>query len=141
MHGMCNRPKRSDTAQQTQCYTRHSTKAVLMLANVAVVGPTLKQYWVNACVCWEDCIIFLQICRNTMQSSHLPSKHKVVHHHVSVSRDLFLCRYHGYSQVKIMSLSAFDTDSGPVVRDPQKSCRTTRTFKPSGPMDHRNFRL
>ena len=34
-------------------------------------------------VCWEDCIIFLQICRNTMQSSHLPRKHEVVHHHVA----------------------------------------------------------
>ena len=30
-----------------------------------------------------------------------PEKHKVVHHHVSVSRDLYLCRY---SQVIIMSL-------------------------------------
>ena len=38
-------------------------------------------------------------------------------------------------------ITAFDTDGGPVVRDPQKSCRTTRTFKPSGPMDHRNFQL
>ena len=37
--------------------------------------------------------------------------------------------------------AAFDTDGGPVVRDPQKSCRTTRTFKPSGPMDHRKFQL
>ena len=45
--------------------------------------------------------MFLQICRNTMQFSHLPRKHKVVHHHVSVSRDLYLCRY---SHVIIMSL-------------------------------------
>ena len=45
--------------------------------------------------------IFLQICRNTMQSSHLPRKHKVVHHHVSVSRDLYLFRY---SHVINMSL-------------------------------------
>ena len=37
--------------------------------------------------------------------------------------------------------TAFDTDGGPVVRDPQKSCLTTRAFKPSGPMDHRNFQL
>ena len=36
------------TAQQTQGYTRHSTNAVSMLASVAVVGPTLKQYCVNA---------------------------------------------------------------------------------------------
>ena len=28
-----------------------------------------------------------------------------------------------------------------VVQDPQKSCRTTRTFKPSGPVDHRNFQV
>ena len=40
-----------------------------------------------------------------------------------------------------LSYTAFDTDGGPVVRDPQKSCRTTRAFKPSGPMDHRNFQL
>ena len=38
----------SDTAQQTQGYTIHSTYAVSMLASVAVLGPTLKQYWVNA---------------------------------------------------------------------------------------------
>ena len=35
---------------------------------------------------WEDCIIFLQICRNTMQSSHLPRKHEV--EHVSVSTQI-----------------------------------------------------
>ena len=35
-----------------------------------------------------------------MQSPHLPGKHDVVHHHVSVSRDLYLCRY---SHVIIMS--------------------------------------
>ena len=48
MHGTCIRPQQSDTDQQTQGYTRHSTNAVSMLASVAVVGPTLKQYWVNA---------------------------------------------------------------------------------------------
>ena len=48
MHGTCIRPQRSDTAQQTQGYTRRSTNDVSMLASVAVVGPTLKQYWVNA---------------------------------------------------------------------------------------------
>ena len=86
IHDTCIRPQRSDTTHQTQGCTRHSTNDVSMLASVAIVGPTLKQYWVNACVCWEDCIIFLQICRNTMQSSHLPRRHKVVHHdHKSVS--------------------------------------------------------
>ena len=44
MHGTCIRPQRSDTAQQT----RHLANVVSMLASVAVVGPTLKQYWVNA---------------------------------------------------------------------------------------------
>ena len=39
----CTRPQRSDTTQQT----RHSTNAVSMLASIAVVGTTLKQYWVN----------------------------------------------------------------------------------------------
>ena len=46
MHGMCIRPQRSDTAQQTQGI--QPIDAVPMLASVAVVGPTLKQYWVNA---------------------------------------------------------------------------------------------
>ena len=55
--------------------------------------PNIETYWVNACVCWKDCITSLQIRRNTMQSSHLPRKHKVVHHHLSVSRDLYLCIY------------------------------------------------
>ena len=47
--------------------------------------PLLVQHWNSIGwmprVCWEDCIIFLQICRNTMPSSHLPRKHNVVHHH------------------------------------------------------------
>ena len=73
--------------------TMHSTNAASMLASVAVVDPTLKRIGWMPRVCLEDCIISLQICRNTMQSSHLPRKHKVVHHHVSVSRDLYLCRY------------------------------------------------
>ena len=32
--------------------------------------------------------------------------------------------------VKASGITAFDTDSVPVVRDTQKSCWTTRTFKP-----------
>ena len=75
MHGTCIRPQRSDTTQQTQGYTRHSTNAVSILKHWNSIG------WMPR-VCWEDCIIFLQICRNTMlqQSSHLPRKHKVEHH-------------------------------------------------------------
>ena len=69
-----------------------------MLFQCWPASPPLAQHWNSIGwmprVCWEDCIIFLQICRNTMHtSSHLPRKHKVVHHHVSVSRDLYLCRY------------------------------------------------
>ena len=45
MHGTCMRPQRSDTAQQTQGYTRHSNNAVSMLASVAVIekltAPTI----------------------------------------------------------------------------------------------------
>ena len=50
MHGTCIRPQRSDTAQQTQG-----------------IQPMLLQCWPR--VCWEDGIISLQICRNTMQSA------------------------------------------------------------------------
>ena len=80
-----------------------------MLLQCWPASPSLAQHWNSVgwvpCVCWEDCIIFLQICRNTMQSSHLPRKHKVVHHHVSVSRDLYLCRYSHVIYVFIFSAS------------------------------------
>ena len=83
----------SDTAQQI--LTQGIQPMLLQCwASVALIGPTLKQYWVNAsCLLgrWEDCIIFLQICRNTMQSSHLPRKREV--EHVSVSMQIQSCHY------------------------------------------------
>ena len=35
--------------------------------------------------------------------------------------------------------AAFTTDGGPVVRDHQKLCRTTRMFLSSGPVDNQNI--
>ena len=93
MHGTCIRPQRSDTASKHKATQGNQP----MLFQCWPASPSLAQHWNSigwmSRVCCGDCIIFLQICRNTMQSSHLPRKHKIVHHHVSVSRDLYLCRY------------------------------------------------
>ena len=43
MHGTCIRPQRSDTAQQTQGYTRHSTNAVAMLVQRRRRWPIIEK--------------------------------------------------------------------------------------------------
>ena len=75
-------------------YTRHSTNAVWMLGQRrrrwSNIETVLSECFVFAGR-WDYCIIFLQICRNTMQSSNLPRKHEV--EHVSVSMQKQSCYY------------------------------------------------
>ena len=76
MLSTCIRPQRSNTAQQTQIIQP-------MLFQCWPASPSLAQHWNSIGwmprVCCEDCIIFLQICRNTMQSSWwLPYVQKVL---------------------------------------------------------------
>ena len=97
MHGTCIRPQ-----AETPTSKHKATQGIQpMLFQCWPASPLLAQHWNSIGwmprVCWEDCIIFLQF-------SHLPRKHKVVHHHVSVSQDLYLCRY---SHVIIMSVIIF----------------------------------